>query len=474
VQEALLVREVRFDGSVDHRLASAGQPDTRASTVCGVGSPLDETCVGQAVETFRHAPGGEKCRLHQLGGVELVRRPGATQRREQVEPARLQSVAGELPRELRVGKLTCSEEAAEEAKGGHVQVGALAPPLREDLVEVVDGLLRHRVEYFHERSLSSKYLPDKIRRPVARLEPTDTAIPPRMSAIRLHAPGLAGLVFEEIETPRLRTGEALVQVHAAAITRDELDWPVDRLPAIPSYELSGVVAAVAPDVEDVAVGEAVFALTAFDRDGVAATYAAVPASLLAPKPSAIEHVESAALPLAALSAWQGLFDHGRLAEGERVLIHGAAGGVGHVATQLARWRGAYVIGTTSPDNLDAARAYGADEVLDGRKERFEETVAPVDLVFDTVGAELLERSPAVVRTGGRLVSVAEEQPQIEASYFVVEPNREQLDEIARLVDGGALRPAIDSVFSLSEARAAFERSLASGKQGKVVIRVADD
>ena len=295
-----------------------------------------------------------------------------------------------------------------------------------------------------------------------------------MRAIRLHAPGLVGLVFEEIETPRLRAGEALVQVHAAAITRGELDWPVDRLPAIPSYELSGVVAAVAPDVEDVAVGEAVFALTAFDRDGVAATYAAVPASLLAPKPFTLAHVESAALPLAALSAWQGLFDHGRLAEGERVLIHGAAGGVGHVATQLARWRGAYVIGTTSPDNLDAARGYGADEVLDGRNERFEETVAPVDLVFDTVGGGLLERSPAVVRTGGRLVSVAEEPLHIDASYFVVEPNREQLGEIARLVDEGDLRPAIDSVFSLSDARAAFERSLASGKRGKVVIRVADD
>lgn len=315
---------------------------------------------------------------------------------------------------------------------------------------------------------------------MADREPTSTAIPTTMPAIRLDSPGLGGLVFEDVETPRLRAEEALVRVHAAAITRDELDWPVDRLPATPSYELSGVVAAVAPGVEAVAVGEPVYALTGFDHDGVAAVYAAVPARVLAPKPSTLDHVESAAVPLAALSAWQGLFDHGRLEEGERVLIHGAAGGVGHFATQLARWRGAYVLGTASRKSLDAARAFGAHEVLDGTHGRFEEEVGPVDLVFDTVGGELLARSPAAVRRGGRLVSVAEEPPQtptgaeLDARYFVVEPSREELVEIARLVDEGVLRPAIDSVFPLSEARAAFERSMAHGKRGKVVLRVADD
>jgi Alcohol dehydrogenase GroES-like domain len=141
-----------------------------------------------------------------------------------------------------------------------------------------------------------------------------------MLAVQLHAPGLDGLAVEETETPRARAGEALVEVHAAAITRDELEWPVDRLPAIPSYELSGVVVDVADDVQAVAVGDAVYALTAFDRDGVAAAYAAVPASLLAPKPSTLDHVESATIPLPALSAWQGLFDHGRLEPGHRVLV----------------------------------------------------------------------------------------------------------------------------------------------------------
>jgi NADPH:quinone reductase-like Zn-dependent oxidoreductase len=299
-----------------------------------------------------------------------------------------------------------------------------------------------------------------------------------MHAIRLHSPGLQGLAFDELETPQVNAGQALVEVHAAAITRDELDWPVDRLPAIPSYELSGVVSAVADDVETVAVGEAVYGLTEFDRDGVAADYAAVPARVLARKPATLDHLASAAIPLAALSAWQGLFDHGRLEQGERVLIHGAAGGVGHLATQLARRRGAHVIGTASAGSLDAARAFGAHEALDGRDMALKDAIDPVDLVFDTVGGELLERSPALLRSGGRLVSVAE-APQamangIERSYFVVEPNREQLTEIARLADERALRPAIDSVFPLSEAPAAFERSMASGKRGKVVICVAED
>jgi NADPH:quinone reductase-like Zn-dependent oxidoreductase len=283
-------------------------------------------------------------------------------------------------------------------------------------------------------------------------------------------------VAEEIDAPQPGPGEALVRVHAAAITRDELDWPVDRLPAIPSYELSGVVADVASDVADVAVGEAVYALTPFDRDGAAAEYAVVPAAILAPKPQTLDHVEAAAIPLAALSAWQGLFDHGGLQEGERVLVHGAAGGVGHFATQLARWRGAYVIGTASGAGVDRARELGADEVVDRTRARFEE-LGLVDLVFDTVGGDVLARSAAVLRDGGRLVSVAQEpaaDERITATYFVVEPSRDQLVELARLADRGELRPEIDSVFPLADARAAFERVLASGKRGKVVLRVVDD
>jgi NADPH:quinone reductase-like Zn-dependent oxidoreductase len=256
-----------------------------------------------------------------------------------------------------------------------------------------------------------------------------------MRAVRLHR---EGLVVEELDVHLPRTGEALVRVHAAALTRDELTWPVDRLPAIPSYELSGVVAEVAPDVRDLSEGDEVFALTPFDRDGVAAEYAAVPAALLAPKPRRLTHVESAALPLAGLSAWQGLFEYGGLREGERVRVLGASGGVGHLAVQLARGR--------------VAAAEGA-----------------CDLVFDTVGGELLA---AAVGSAPRVVSVAEEAEG--ATYFVVEPNRAQLVELGRLADVGELEPAIDSVFPLEEAGAAFARVAQRGKRGKVVLRVADD
>jgi NADPH:quinone reductase-like Zn-dependent oxidoreductase len=286
-----------------------------------------------------------------------------------------------------------------------------------------------------------------------------------LRAVRLHAAGgPEQIVCEEVARPEPQDGAALVRVHAAALTRDELEWPVDRLPAIPSYELAGVVEELGPGVDELTVGAEVFALTRFDRDGVAADYAAIPAALLAPKPRALSHVEAAAVPLPALSAWQGLFDHGGLVAGQRVLIHGAAGGVGQFATQLAREHGAYVIGTTS--DVDRARELGADEAIDHSTTPFEEAIEPVDLVFDTVGGERLTRSPGVLRPGGRLVSVAEEGDH---TFFVVEPNRDQLTEIGRLADLGRLTVAIDEVFGLDDARAAFERIAQPGKRGKVVL-----
>ena len=242
-----------------------------------------------------------------------------------------------------------------------------------------------------------------------------------MRAVRLHPDGLR---VEDADEPVPREGEVLVRVHAAGITRDELEWAVDRLPAVPSYELSGVI---------VDTGEKVFALTPFDRDGVAAEYASVPSTVLAPKPASLTHVEAAALPMGGLSAWQGLFVHGHLQTGERVLVTGASGGVGHLALQLARQAGAEVV--------DEGQA---------------------DLVFDTVGGDLPE--------GDRVVTIAAETPG--ATYFVVEPDHEQLVELARLADAGELVPAIDSTFPLESAQEAFERVAAHGKSGKVVLDVA--
>jgi NADPH:quinone reductase-like Zn-dependent oxidoreductase len=293
-----------------------------------------------------------------------------------------------------------------------------------------------------------------------------------MNAVRLLPPGgIDNLKVEQIEVPEPGAGEVLVRVHAAGITRDELDWPTDRLPAIPSYELSGVVEVLGQGADGVAVGDAVFALTPFDRDGVARELAVVPANVLAPKPTGIDDAAAAAVPLAALSAWQALFDHGGLEAGQRVLVHGAAGGVGHLAIQLALHRGAYVIGTCSAAGVELVRGLGA-EAVDTGSDRFEE-LEPVDLVFDTAGGELLARSPNVVGPGGKIVTIAEEPPQgVEATYFIVEPNRDELLEIGRLVEAGKLRPAIDAVFPLADARAAFERSMARGKRGKVVLAVS--
>jgi NADPH:quinone reductase-like Zn-dependent oxidoreductase len=297
-----------------------------------------------------------------------------------------------------------------------------------------------------------------------------------MRAVRLHPPGgIDALSVDEIEVLQPGPGEALVRVYAAAITRDELDWPTDRLPAIVSYELSGVVEEVAGDVGNLAIGDDVFALTPFDRDGVAAEFAVEPAAVLAPKPAELSHVESAAIPLAGLTAWQGLIVHGELQANERVLILGATGGVGHLATQLAAWRGAHVTGTASSGATELAREFGAEQVLDPRAP-FVGSIEPVDLVFDTVGGDALARSPDVLREGGRLVAVAEEpSPEIAqrviATYFVVEPDREQLVELAKLANDGILRPAIDSVFPLKDARSAFDRVMSPGKRGKVVIEV---
>ena len=296
-----------------------------------------------------------------------------------------------------------------------------------------------------------------------------------MRAVVLHAAGWPGqLGLEQVTIPAPGPGEALVRVHAAALTRDELEWPVDRLPAIPSYELSGVVAELGPGVDQLAVGDHVYGMTAFDRDGVAADYAAIDAELLAPKPRALSHPEAAAVPLAALSAWQGLFEHGGLAAGERVLIHGATGGVGQFATPLASRHGAHVTATTSARDVERARELGADVVIDRTARAWDASLEPFDLVFDTAGGERLRSSPGVLRDGGRLVSVAEEPPEasgIRSVYFVVEPNPGQLEQLSGLLDDGMPPPAVDSLFTLDDAVRAFERSMASDKQGKVVLEV---
>ena len=201
---------------------------------------------------------------------------------------------------------------------------------------------------------------------------------------------------------------------------------------------------------------------------------------LAAKPRSVDHVHAAATPLSALTAWQGLFDHGGLA-GQHVLIHGAAGGVGSFAVQLARWRGAYVSVTVSTRNVTFVRDLGADQVIDYTATRFEEAVRDVDLVLDAVGGDTCERSWDVLRSGGTLVTIVRppseewaDGRQARGVFFIVEPNRQQLAEIGQLIDEGRVQPVVEAVYPLAEARRAYERGLREHPRGKLVVRVVDE
>jgi NADPH:quinone reductase-like Zn-dependent oxidoreductase len=230
-----------------------------------------------------------------------------------------------------------------------------------------------------------------------------------MKAVRLHRKGGPdALVYEYAPRPNLLEQDALVRVRAVAITGPELSWGTTyvasdgapRLPSIPGHEISGVVEALGASTDGFHAGSAVFGLTDFYRDGGEAEFVAVRARDLALKPRSLDFVHAAAVPLSGLTAWQALFDHGRLAAGQRVLIHGAAGGVGTFAVQLAAWRGAHVIGTASANNDRFLRELGADEVIDYTARRFEDIVHDVDLVLDAIGGNTLDRSWGVLRKGG--------------------------------------------------------------------------
>ena len=307
-----------------------------------------------------------------------------------------------------------------------------------------------------------------------------------MKAIRLHVRGgPEAFAYEEAPRPRPGEAEVLVRVHAAGVIHTELSWSTTSttqsgeprpLPVIPGHEFSGEIAALGPEVRDVHVGDLVYGLNDWYRDGTSAEYCVARVSDLADKPTSIDHIHAAATPISALTAWQALVERAGLVAGQRVLIHGAAGGVGNLAVQLAHSRGARVTATASAANLEFVRGLGAEEVIDYRAQRFEDVVRDVDVVFDTVGGETLEKSWGVLKPGGRLVTVAASGEQttderIRAAYFIVEPSRTQLEEIARLIDAGALRPVVGAVFPLAEARQAYE---SKPGRGKVVLRVVDE
>jgi NADPH:quinone reductase-like Zn-dependent oxidoreductase len=310
-----------------------------------------------------------------------------------------------------------------------------------------------------------------------------------MKAIRMHTYGGPEVLrYEDAPRPTVKTGQVLIRIHAAGVS--PLDWRVrsgslkefipHKLPLIPGWELSGVVEQLGPGTVRFKRGDEVFGIADVSRNGAYADYIAVPEASVALKPESLYHIYAAATPLSALTAWQSLFDLGQLNPGQRVLIHGSRGGMGHFAVQLAKWKGAYVIATASILNQELLRKLGADETIDYVNQQFEDVSGKVDLVLDTVGGETQERSWSLLKKNGALISAAQPPSKRKVGQFQarglmcsVRPNRIQLSEIAKLIDSGKIRPIIDRVLPLREAKRAHELSEQHHARGKIVLRVKD-
>jgi NADPH:quinone reductase-like Zn-dependent oxidoreductase len=301
--------------------------------------------------------------------------------------------------------------------------------------------------------------------------------------VRDRGAGVAGLTLADLPYPHAAENDVIVRIHAAGFTPGELDWPStwtdragrDRTPSVPGHELSGVVVEFGYGTTGLSVGQRVFGVSDWARNGSLAEYAAVEARNLAPLPADVDHTVAAALPISGLTAWQGLFDHGRLRAGQTVLVHGAAGGVGSIAVQLAWEAGARVIGTGRAADKNLALDLGAETFLDLQAEPLER-VGEVDVAFDVIGGEILDRTARMVRAGGTLVSIAA-PPTVwpehgRAVFFVVEPDRDRLADLAQRVRDGRLRTVVGSVRALSEATAAFDPE--QHTPGKTIIRVTEE
>jgi NADPH:quinone reductase-like Zn-dependent oxidoreductase len=301
--------------------------------------------------------------------------------------------------------------------------------------------------------------------------------------VRDRGAGVRGLSLTEMPYPHAAENDVIVRVHAAGFTPGELDWPAtwsdragrDRTPSVPGHELSGVVAELGYGTTGLTVGQRVFGLADWARNGSLADYVAVEARNLAPLPADVDHTVAAALPISGLTAWQGLFDHGRLAAGQTVLIHGAAGGVGSIAVQLAREVGARVIGTGRAAHRETALGLGVDAFLDLQADRLDD-VGEVDVVFDVIGGDIRDRSAGLVRAGGTLVTIASAPLEVRPSdgraiFFVVEPDRGQLAGLAQRLRDGRLELDV-AVRTLPEAPAAFAPDRRT--PGKTIIRVTED
>ncbi len=294
--------------------------------------------------------------------------------------------------------------------------------------------------------------------------------------------GVAGLSLSEMPYPHAAENDVIVRVHAAGFTPGELGWSStwvdragrDRTPSVPGHELSGVVVELGYGTTGLTVGQRVFGLADWARNGSLAEYCAVEARNLAPLPAELDHTVAAALPISGLTASQALIDHARLATGQTVLVHGAAGGVGSIAVQLAREVGAVVIGTGRAADRDTALALGVHAFLDLETDKLEDA-GEVDVVLDVIGGDILDRSAALVRAGGTLVTtirVPTVQPKDgRAVFFVVEADRSRLTELPQRLRDGRLKPIVGAVRPLAEAPAAFAADRRT--PGKTIIRVTE-
>ena len=306
-----------------------------------------------------------------------------------------------------------------------------------------------------------------------------------MKALRLHqVGGSESLLYEDAPKPSPKDNQVLVRVYATAITPTEFTWyptfhtpegGTRPFPIILGHEFSGIVDAIGPACTGVQAGDPVYGLSDWFIDGAQADYCLTVPANIAPKPASLDHVQTAAVPISALTAWQALIDRAQLSQGQRVLIHGAAGGVGSFAVQLAHYKRAHVIATASAANGDFVKALGADEVIDYQSTPFETVVRDMDVVLDTVGGDTRDRSWGILRKGGQLVTIAADaerltQPRVRDAFFIVEPNRVQLIEIARLIDAGVIRPIVGAVFSMENVRQAYDQKPVRGKH---VLRIAE-
>ena len=294
------------------------------------------------------------------------------------------------------------------------------------------------------------------------------------------AAGLAGMKLVERPEPAAAINDVIVRIHASGFVPTEMEWPstwadrrnLDRRPSIPGHELAGVVSALGYGTTGLSVGQRVFGLADWHRDGTLAEYVAIEARNLAALPGDVDFTVGASLPISGLTAWQGLFQHGRLQAGQTVLAHGAAGAVGSMVVQLAREAGAYVIGTGRAADRQKALDFGANAFVDLGNDTLED-VGGVDLVFDVIGGDIGKRSARLIRAGGTFVSVV--GPPVPrpddglAVDFVVETDRGQLTEIVQRVRDGGLRTNIGDVATLDNAVAALNPT--ERRKGKTIIRV---